>query len=67
VAVVGRSGSGKTTLLRLIAGLLEPTSGTVDLLGVAPAVARRRKRIGFVAKTRAFTVAHGARKRDASA
>src|SRR5439155_656446 len=28
--------------------LLEPTSGTVDLLGVAPAIARRRKRIGFV-------------------
>src|SRR5207247_7970312 len=50
VAVVGRSGSGKTTLLRLIAGLVEPTSGTVDLLGVAPAVARRRKRIGFVAQ-----------------
>jgi NitT/TauT family transport system ATP-binding protein len=50
VAVVGRSGSGKTTLLRLIAGLIEPTSGTVDLLGVAPAVARRRKRIGFVAQ-----------------
>ncbi|MDQ2912444.1 MAG: ABC transporter ATP-binding protein [Chloroflexota bacterium] len=50
VAVVGRSGSGKTTLLRLIAGLIEPTSGTVDLLGVAPAVARRHKRIGFVAQ-----------------
>jgi len=50
VAVVGRSGSGKTTLLRLIAGLIEPTSGTVDLLGVAPKVARRRKRVGFVAQ-----------------
>src|SRR3989442_516416 len=53
VAVVGRSGSGKTTLLRLIAGLLEPTSGTVDLLGVPPAIARRRKRIGFVCRARA--------------
>src|SRR2546428_2777295 len=50
VAVVGRSGTGKTTLLRIIAGLVQPTSGTVDLLGVAPAIARRRKRIGFVAQ-----------------
>jgi len=29
VAVVGRSGSGKTTLIKLIAGLLEPTDGTI--------------------------------------
>jgi HlyB family type I secretion system ABC transporter len=29
VAVVGRSGCGKTTLIKLIAGLLEPTEGTI--------------------------------------
>src|SRR5205085_10055699 len=29
VAIVGRSGSGKTTLIKLIAGLLEPTDGTI--------------------------------------
>jgi ATP-binding cassette subfamily B protein len=29
VALVGRSGSGKSTLLRLLAGLIEPTSGAV--------------------------------------
>jgi ATP-binding cassette subfamily B protein len=39
VAIVGRSGSGKTTLIKLIAGLLEPTEGTilfdrVDLKGL---------------------------------
>jgi putative ABC transport system ATP-binding protein len=31
LAVTGRSGSGKTTLLLVLAGLLTPTAGTVDL------------------------------------
>jgi NitT/TauT family transport system ATP-binding protein len=33
VAVVGRSGCGKSTLLRLIAGLLPPTAGEVEVSG----------------------------------
>jgi len=51
VALVGRSGSGKTTLVKLIAGLLEPTEGAVeldriDLRTVDYRTARRH--IGFV-------------------
>ncbi|MBX6390057.1 MAG: ABC transporter ATP-binding protein [Frankia sp.] len=45
--LVGPSGCGKSTLLRLVAGLLEPTAGTIDLAGVAPARLRRDRRVGF--------------------
>ncbi|MEU9167209.1 ABC transporter ATP-binding protein [Streptomyces sp. NPDC048420] len=36
VALVGASGAGKTTLARLIAGIQEPTSGTVLVGGLPP-------------------------------
>ncbi|MEU4562906.1 ABC transporter ATP-binding protein [Actinoplanes sp. NPDC023936] len=34
VSIVGPSGAGKTTVLRVVAGLLEPTSGSVTIDGV---------------------------------
>lgn len=36
IAVVGRTGCGKSTMFNLLAGLLEPTSGTVRVYGRDP-------------------------------
>ncbi|MBN1483388.1 MAG: ABC transporter ATP-binding protein [Chloroflexia bacterium] len=58
VVVVGPSGSGKTTLLNLLAGLDEPTAGTVyvggrdlDALSADEKIELRRRQIGFVHQT----------------
>jgi ABC-type Mn2+/Zn2+ transport system ATPase subunit len=37
VAIVGPNGAGKSTLLKVLAGLLEPWSGSAQLLGAPPA------------------------------
>ena len=58
VAIVGPSGSGKSTLLGLLAGLEEPSGGSVQLLGKELSVlsqdekaALRAGNVGFVFQT----------------
>jgi len=48
VTLLGPSGCGKSTLLRLIADLLPPTTGTLQVLGGTAAAARQARDIGFV-------------------
>ncbi|CAO5233192.1 ABC transporter ATP-binding protein [Frankia sp. AgKG'84/4] len=45
--LVGPSGCGKSTLLRLVAGLLEPDAGDIEVGGVNPARLRAERRAGF--------------------
>ncbi|AJE48789.1 ABC transporter ATP-binding protein [Celeribacter indicus] len=46
LGVIGPSGCGKSTLLRLIAGLLQPTEGRVEIFGLP--VSRPRDDVGLV-------------------
>ncbi len=51
-ALVGPNGAGKTTLLHMVIGLVEPTSGVVEVFGRSPRRAAKQvvPRLGFVAQ-----------------
>lgn len=48
LTLLGPSGCGKSTLLRVIADLMSPSKGQINVLGAAPEAARLRRDIGFV-------------------
>lgn len=48
VSLLGPSGCGKTTLLRIIADLLQPTSGSISILGQTPGEIRKQQKYGIV-------------------
>jgi Cu-processing system ATP-binding protein len=56
VALIGHNGAGKTTLMKLILGLIRPTRGRIEALGVDPAAAGRdfRQQLGFLPENVAF-------------
>jgi heme ABC exporter ATP-binding subunit CcmA len=45
--ITGDNGAGKSTLLRVIAGLLHPTLGVVQIFG-SPEIQYQRRRIGYL-------------------
>ena len=48
LSILGPSGCGKSTLLRVIADLLEPIGGRLEVLGTTASDARKQRQIGFV-------------------
>ena len=51
VGLVGPNGAGKTTLLSIAAGLLAPTTGTIEVLGgPAPSKPAQLAKVGFLAQ-----------------
>jgi zinc/manganese transport system ATP-binding protein len=62
VAILGPNGAGKTTLFKLLLGLLKPTSGKIEVLGMSPH--RGDSNIGYAPQHRVLETDLALRARD---
>lgn len=56
--LIGKNGAGKTTLIKSIAGLIQPTSGTIELFGsfIPDEVCQLQRRVGYTIENPALYV-----------
>jgi ABC-type multidrug transport system ATPase subunit len=54
VALVGHNGSGKTTLLKMAAGVLDPSSGSVSIVGHPAGSIEARRALSWIGDTPTF-------------
>jgi ABC-2 type transport system ATP-binding protein len=54
VALIGPNGAGKTTFLNLVAGLLEPTAGKIEVVGEVPGSIEARRALSYLPDSPVF-------------
>jgi len=50
--IVGPNGAGKTTTLKVLAGLVDPSDGEVEVAGFASDDPEMRRQLGFLPRSR---------------
>lgn len=48
LGIIGPNGAGKTTTLKMVSGLLKPTSGSIEVMGIPSDKTDMRAKIGFL-------------------
>ena len=68
ISLIGPSGCGKTTLLRLVADLIQPSSGHMQVAGKTPREARLERAYGYMFQAPVlYRLADRHKQRDAAA